>query len=152
MHIHIDIGASNVLIIGKPAAGKTYLSKLLAIDNPGHKLIHTDDYIRYGYKESLYRLLMELGGTSKLTIIEGVLGYRLLRKGVELDCYYPDIVIEIDIPDNLMYSTYRKQRPTKDESYLKGFNSSHSKILNDYKAMLNKKPPQWHKLNNYYEI
>lgn len=150
MHVTVDIANSNVLIIGKPAAGKTFLAKKLIHDNPKHLLIHTDDYIKYGYKESLYKLLMDMSRICKPTIIEGVLGYRLLRKGVELDCYYPDHVIEILIPDSLMYHTYAAERPEKDISYLKGFNATHEKILNDYKAMVNKQPPKWHKLHNIY--
>lgn len=151
MHLTVDIKDSNVLIIGKPAAGKTFLSKLLAHDNPKHLLIHTDDYMRFGYKESLYKLLMDMGRIRQPTIIEGVLGYRLLRKGVELDCYYPDHVIEIDIPDSLMYHTYSRERHQKDASYLKGFNATHQKILQDYYSMASLGPkPQWHKLNNSY--
>lgn len=150
MHQLIDIERANVLIIGKPAAGKTWLAAKLAHDNPGHMVVHTDDYMKFGYKESLYKLLMDMARFNKPTIIEGVLGYRLLRKGVELDCYYPDHVIEIVIPDSLMYHTYAAERPEKNIWYLKGFNATHEKILNDYKAMLNKKPPQWHKLQNNY--
>ena len=150
MHAQVDIGNKNVLIIGKPASGKTFLAKQLAHDNPGHHLVHTDDYIKYGYKEALYKLLMDLGGINKPTIIEGVLGYRLLRKGVELNCYYPDIVIELEISDARMFQTYKEQRQTKDESYLKGFNAAHQKILNDYKTMVNKHPPQWHRIQNNY--
>lgn len=150
MHVHVDIEKKNVLIIGWPAAGKTHLSKLLARDNPGHKVIHTDDYIKYGYKESLYRILMELSGIRKPTIIEGIQGYRLLRKGVELNCYYPDIVIELEISEALMYRTYKNERADKDASALKGFINTHKKILNDYKQMTNTKPPQWHKIKNNY--
>lgn len=150
MHPLIDIGTKNVLIIGKPASGKTFLTKQLAHDNPGHHVLHTDDYISYGYKEALYAILLNLDSVHKPTIIEGVLGYRMLRKGVELDCYYPNIVIELDITDALMYQCYRRERPKKDIAYLKGFNATHEKILRDYKAMENPHPPEWHKIQNSY--
>jgi len=151
MHIHVDIESKNVLIIGCPASGKTYTSKLLAKDNPSHLVIHTDDYIKYGYKESLYKLILDMSlYVNAPTIIEGVLGYRLLRKGVELDCYYPDIVVELEISEALMYKTYSKERQTKDVSYLKGFNASHQKILADYKQIINPKPPQWITIKNSY--
>ena len=150
MHLHVDIETKNVLIIGKPTSGKTHLSTLLSKDNPNHKIIHTDDYVKFGYKEGLYRLLLDFAGVSQPTIIEGVLGYRLLRKGVELDCYYPDLVIELEVPDALMYKTYRNERPGKDVSYLKGFNAAHLSILQHYKSMPNKKPPQWVTVKNAY--
>lgn len=150
MHITVDIEKKTCVIIGKPAAGKTYLSGLLHKDNPSHYLIHTDDYIKYGYKEALYKLLMDMGKIRQPMIIEGVLGYRLLRKGVELDCFYPDIVVELEISDALMYKTYSKERGNKDQHYLDSFNKSHGKILADYKKMPNPYPPQWHRLFNSY--
>lgn len=150
MHPHVDIENKNVLIIGWPASGKTYLANLLWKDNPDHQCFHTDDYMHHGYKESLYVLLKDLKRCKKPTIVEGVQGYRLLRKGVELDCYYPDIVIELEITERRMYQTYAEQRPLKDASYLKGFNAAHQKILNDYFKMKNKKKPQWIKLKNHY--
>lgn len=150
MHLHVDIENKSILIIGKPAAGKTYLSILLAKDNPGHKLIHTDDYIQHGYVESLYILLSDLGKIKSPTIIEGVLGYRLLRKGVQTGVYYPDMVIHVNVPDSLMMRTYAKERPTKDTSALRGFIRSHTTILNEYFAIPNPHPPQWHEIKNNY--
>lgn len=150
MHALVDIDDSNVLIIGCPASGKTYISNLLGKDNPGHTLIHTDDYIKHGYEEALYVLLDDLKEIHNPAIIEGVLGYRLLRKGVELDCYYPDIVIELDISEALMFKTYSKERREKQISNLRGFNKSHQTILDKYKRMINKKPPKWIHVHNAY--
>lgn len=154
MHAQVDIDHKNVVIIGWPASGKTYLSKLLQHDNPGHKIFHTDDYIHHGYEQSLYALLKDVLKHNGPLIVEGVQGYRLLRKGAEMNCFYPDIVIELEISEALMYKTYAEQRKTKDVSYLKGFNRMHTKILNDYHAYMEKKDiskrPQWIKLKNYY--
>lgn len=142
------ITGKDVVIIGCPASGKTYLSNLLA--SPNHTVIHTDDYIKYGYKEALYVMLNDLKNINGKVIIEGVQGYRLLRKGVELGCFLPDMVIELEIPEDRMYQTYAEQRPGRDQSYLKGFNKMHAKIIADYHAMPNPNPPQWIKLQNNY--
>jgi len=150
MHVQVDIENKNVLIIGMPASGKTFLSNLLKRDNPTHRLLHSDSYIKYGYKQALYKMLEDLGKITGPTIVEGVQGYRLLRKGVELDCYYPDIVIELEITEARMLKTYRNERNGKDIRYLKGFNQMHEKILSDYFRMNSKKPPQWIKLKNNY--
>lgn len=150
MHVHVDIGTKNVLIIGIPAAGKTYLSKLLAKDNPDHRLIHTDDYIKFGFKESLYKLLMDLGGINQPTIIEGMLGYRLLRKGLELDCYCPDMVIEVEISKALFHRTYECERLGKDIGAVNAFIKAQQKILLEYQTTYNSKPPEWIKLKNNY--
>lgn len=150
MHLTVDIGTKNVLIIGCPASGKTFLSNQLAHDNPKHHVIHTDDYMEYGYKASLYEILDYMSKLRCPTIIEGVIGYRLLRKGVELDCYYPDIVIELEISEGRMHKTYATQRLDKDFDAVRGFVRSHEKILNDYRVMVNPHPPEWHKIKNNY--
>jgi hypothetical protein len=146
-----DITNKNVLIIGCPASGKTYVSDLLADDQ--HILIHTDDYIGYGYHDSMYKCLediVKIIKSDKKTIVEGIQGYRLLRKGVELDNYYPDIVIELIISENKMYEVYENQREIDKAVYLSGFNEMHNKILLDYKLMENPNPPEWITIFNKY--
>lgn len=151
MHATVDIRNNSVVIIGPPASGKTYLSKLLAKDNPGHELVHTDNYIRYGYEESLYQLLNHIKQTARPLIIEGILGYRLLRKGVELNCYYPEMVIELEISEALMLHTYRKERgASKNISAVRAMVKANATVLTKYKAMPNPSPPQWIKLKNQY--
>lgn len=150
MHIQVDIECKNVLIIGKPAAGKTFLSELLHKDNPGHTVIHTDYYIKHGYVESLYKLMADMRLIKAPTIIEGVLGYRLLRKGVQTGAYYPDMVIHVNVPDSTMLRTYRTERKGKDINALRGFIRSHTTILNEYFAIKNPHPPQWIELKNNY--
>lgn len=152
MHAHIDITGKNVLIIGRPASGKSYTAEKLARDNPNHVLIKTDDYKHLGYVEALYAIIDDLKvlGPKVNTIVEGVQGYRLLRKGVELNCYYPDMVIELEITDRRMNQTYILERDPKKLAYLKGFNKAHEKVLNDYREMQNKHKPKWIKLKNNY--
>lgn len=148
-----QLKGKNVLIIGCPASGKTFLSNKLKAQNPDdHKLFHTDDYMGYGYKDSLYRLLDDVQKIQShtKTLIEGIQGYRLLRKGVELNCYYPDIVIELSVSEGRMIKTYREERTGKSVDSLHSFNKMHDKILNDYFAMHNPHKPQWIKLNNEY--
>lgn len=143
-----DINGKNVLIIGCPASGKTYLSNLL--ESSTHQTFHTDDYINHGYYESMYKCLSDVIECDKLTIVEGVQGYRMLRKGVEMDNYYPDLVIELRITQRRMLLTYSIERNPKKIKYLKAFNKTHNKILSDYRAMNNKHKPEWLVINNNY--
>lgn len=143
----------NVLIIGCPASGKTYLSNQLKLQHQDtHKFFHTDDYMKYGYKESLYALIEDVSKIQShtKTIIEGVQGYRLLRKGVELNCYYPDIVIELSVSEEIMLKTYRSERAGKKVESIYSFNKMHDRILNDYFAMNNPRKPKWLKIENKY--
>lgn len=147
--LKLDIEGKNVLIIGCPASGKSYLLNQFQTN---HKKFQTDDYIQYGFEQSMYKVLEDIKNTEGNTLVEGVQGYRLLRKGVQLDCYYPDMVIELIISEQQMLSTYRNERDIKKIKYLTGFNKAQSKILNDYFLMKNKSKPEWIKVINDYKI
>lgn len=146
--LQLDITNRDVLIIGYPTSGKTYLSKLLNTSN--HTVFHSDDYMKYGYKEGLYVLIDDIKNEIKKTIFEGVFGYRLLRKGVELNCYHPDIVIQLDITEQKMLEIYKTERDSNKISYLKKFNKMHDKILQEYANMPKMKRPAWYKVVNDY--
>ena len=141
----LDIKGKNVLIIGFPASGKTTLAELLNSEN--HTLIHSDDYMQFGFKESLYELLKDLENIEGNTIIEGVMGYRLLRKGVELNSYYPDVVLELKVTE----ATVRRRYLDRDTKKLNGALSmckSCTKILGDYEKLTNTRAPIWIKILN----
>lgn len=77
---------NKILIIGYPNSGKTTLFETLSkIDeNPMRFYLKTDDYKNLNYREQLYVIMEELVGHEDW-IIEGVQGYRLLRKYVQLE-------------------------------------------------------------------
>ena len=149
--LSLSIVDKNVLIIGPPASGKTWLSELLP--HWSHLSIHTDNYMQFGYNAAMYECLNDICKTHKNsinTLVEGIQGYRLLRKGVELDCYYPDIVIELEISEKRMHETYKKERDPKKIKYLQSFNAAHQTILEDYFSLPNEKKPEWIKVYNDY--
>lgn len=143
----LDIKGKKVLIIGFPASGKTTLSELLKLKSEEHEVMHSDDYMKFGFVESLYELMKDLEKTEKPTIVEGVIGYRLLRKGVELDSYYPDIVIELNVNEETIKRRYLERDPQKIKGALSMCKSS-LKILSDYRHMPKKKVPMWVDINN----
>ncbi len=144
----IDIAGKNVLIIGAPASGKTYLSGIFS--HAGRIVIHTDDYMEYGFQEALYRCLDDICDASQPTLVEGVQGPRLLRKGVELDCYYPDIVFELVTSWERIEKTYKEERDTAKLKGQKGFAKMNETILGDYFSMPNERPPVWYRVQNEY--
>jgi hypothetical protein len=87
---------NKILIIGYPNSGKTTLFEMLRnIDEkPDRFYLHTDDFKEYEYKEQLYMIIDELDGHDSY-IIEGIQGYRLLRKYVELEKaeLKPDLIV-----------------------------------------------------------
>lgn len=132
------ITGMNVVIIGYPATGKTHFSRLLAERNPTHRLFHTDDYLlRYNGVEAMYACMGEVieaieAGTP--TIVEGIAGYRMLRKGVQLGTYYPQIVFEMTAPLEQIERTYRTDpnRSADKVKNLAAFCKAQDTIKNQY--------------------
>lgn len=143
----LDIKGKNVLIIGFPASGKTTLSELLKLNSEEHEVFHSDDYMKFGFVESLYELMRDLEKAEKPTIVEGIMGYRLLRKGVELDSYYPDLVIELNVNEGTIKKRYLQRDPQKTKGAL-SMCKSLMKVLSDYRHMPKKKVPLWIEIKN----
>lgn len=145
----------NVVIIGYPATGKTYFSKLLAERNPTHRLFHTDDYLlRYNGVEAMYACMGEVieaieAGTP--TIVEGIAGYRMLRKGVQLDSYYPHIVFEMLAPFEQIKRTYRNDpnRSADKVKNLPAFCKAQDTIKKDYLTTV-PSLPRWVLVENIF--
>lgn len=147
--LELDITDKNVLIIGCPASGKTWLAGQMGTGS--HRVIHTDKYMGNGYEMGMYAALNDAVGSEIPTIVEGIHGYRMLRKGAEYGNYYPDIVIEMKVSEQRMLSTYRNERNPNKIKYLKQFNATHEKILNDYRKMIpDRLKPQWVVFENDY--
>lgn len=158
--LSLDLSGKNIVIIGSPASGKTTLARLIA-DRIGMfepwKIIHTDNYMqperKDDYKIALYDMIADLKKIHVPLIIEGVQGYRLLRKGVEGFegwNFYPDVVIELVVTDAQVRRVYERDRKGKDAGSLVGFNKMHSTILEKYRAMDNPAPPVWYTVKNEF--
>ena len=76
---------TKILIIGYPNSGKSTLFETLRkIDENGARIfLQTDDFKKYEYREQLYMIIDELDG-HKNWIVEGIQGYRLLRKYIQM--------------------------------------------------------------------
>ncbi len=152
----LPFSGQTVAIIGNPATGKTWLSNEIA-RRTGSRVIHADDYIEHGYKDALYVLLDDVTEADAPLIVEGVQCYRLLRQGVQLDCFYPDVVIELTATDEQVMRVYEKERMfDKRRSIeqvmksLSGFNKMHQTILADYRILENPQPPTWWTVENKF--
>jgi len=148
----IDFSGKDILIIGIPGSGKSWVSdKLKGIS--GHRIFHTDSYMVHGFSMGMYACLDELRylrGCNSL--VEGVYGYRLLRKGVEDNCYYPDVVIEMIISSDKQSFIYNSERDVSKLKYLKGFAATNDKIIRDYMFAMEyrERKPLWYVCRNDY--
>ncbi len=93
----MNIDSKHVLILGAPKSGKTTFSK--KIKTKYHYIIHTDDFgEEYGYEQGLYKLIDFIKAKQKnyYVLVEGTLGYRLLRKIKEGENIKFDIIASMD--------------------------------------------------------
>jgi deoxyadenosine/deoxycytidine kinase len=124
---------NNVVIIGKPATGKTTFSEVLQDRFDTYSMYHTDDYIEHGYEQSLYALMSDIGNDDNpKKIIEGVQGYRLLRKWAQIGGPTPDIVVDVRAPwgDRLMRYSERGNNVSVDK--IQSFDRNLEKVFHDF--------------------
>jgi len=151
--LKIDFTGKDVLILGKPGAGKTWVSNILAQKNPlvpNHLIISTDDYLKcHPEEEGRIDAIVEDASFNINTIIEGCLGYLLLLEGAKRKCYKPDYVIEVEISAGKQREIYLKERDTSKIQYLKRFQLKCIAILDEYyKLVPESEMPIWLTLKN----
>lgn len=144
----IKLSEKTIVVVGLPATGKTTVTEAILTNYKDRKIkvFRTDDYIKYGFEKSLYVLMDHLRkDISPIRLIEGVQGYRLLRKGVELGTFLPDLVI-VCVADTATRQTRFLQRPPKDTGTgtkrHKGFDAMLTKIFDDYVQSLTRLKPE----------
>lgn len=121
-----------VVVVGLTASGKTMVaSKLHEGLLAGHSLYHTDDYIDYGYKESLYAMIKDIGyDANPKKLIEGVQGYRYLRKTLESGQEVDAVVVVSCDSDERQRRYYDRGKGALSA----GFDKNLTTVLSDYLA------------------
>jgi deoxyadenosine/deoxycytidine kinase len=117
---------NTIVIIGLPATGKTFLASRLP---SGYKRYHTDDYMEHDFEDALYHLMDDLRRyKSREVVIEGVQGYRLLRKLAQRKMRQPDLIVKCVAPTELREHRYYERGKILN----KGFDKMLTKIWMDY--------------------
>jgi hypothetical protein len=131
---------TTVVIIGPPGSGKTTVGELLA-EQSELPLYSTDKYLGYGHLHALYYIIREVGDVG--WIVEGMIGYRLLRKRKQLGMPAPDIVIQLDARDDEIQQAYRARNKFCNLAHVKNFCKAHETVLKEYKLLDGDMPKVW---------
>jgi len=122
---------NKIVIVGLPGSGKTHLVDMLDLSND-RTVIHTDDFIlRNSFEQTLYDMYPSVLAAPR-HIVEGVQGFRLLRKGMQKIPkynYQADLVIMAHCSKETRLERYRKR---EGKEYDPSLDPVLGKVWNDY--------------------
>ena len=139
--IHIPFDRQSILLLGRPASGKTWLSKALSPMYPHHHVIHCDDYKDFAEPVAI-QALIEDAYENKPCIVEGVLGYGLLLQGLKEQSYRPDIIIICEISAARQREIYLSERDPSKLQFQKRFYQKLQLILHECYKLMSKLPSE----------
>lgn len=101
-------GAKYVVIYGHTKSGKVVIGRAIA-SALGRRLIISDHYQNLGWSENMYKIRSIIKAShNEPMIIEGVQMCRLLRKGVQFNDFFADLVIHLTINKQSLMAAYRR--------------------------------------------
>lgn len=128
-----------IVIVGLPGSGKTELYYSIKGELGDRHGIHTDDYMnekKDNFEQSLYDMYPDVL-KSQRHVVEGVQGYRLLRKGMERNDYQADLVIHCHCEKKTRLARYKKR---EGKEYKGNMDHVMDKVWRDYLLSLSLKP------------
>lgn len=129
-----------IIIYGHAKSGKIIIARLLA-ERLKRKLIVTDEFMEYGFKQSMYVIKELIEETKDPLIIEGVQTPRILRKGVEQDDFYCDLVIHLECNTESIEQAYINDNEEHKLIKVHSFNQMLDNIFQEwYQLMLEHAP------------
>jgi len=130
---------STIIICGYTKTGKITIAKKLA-QKLNYPIFISDYYLeRNNVDQSLYDLINDILPyyiTNQPIIVEGVLCFRLLRKGLQLDNFQPDLIIKTKCNEETIKYFYNIDGESHKIKRAISFNQGLNKIWNEYRSML----------------
>jgi hypothetical protein len=131
---------TKVVIIGPPGSGKSHVATVLG-ESSELPIYRTDKFLSDGHVQALYSVIDAAGDEGY--IIEGMVGYRLLRKLKQLKLPPPDIVIQLEADDFMIEESYAKRNKVCNIKRLRAFCKAHDTVLEDYYQLDGEEPKIW---------
>lgn len=129
---------NTIVICGFTKTGKITIAQKLAKEL-NRKLFISDDYQFVKPEESLYVFMEDIlheyrKGTP--IIVEGILCFRLLRKGIQLGNFFPELILKTKCNEETIRYFYEKDGEGHKANRAISFNKGLDKIWNDYLDLL----------------
>ena len=138
--------AKYVIIFGHAKSGKIVLANTISKRLGDRRVVSSDNSMSLGFKDSMYFLLKRIQTNDEQVIIEGIQMSRLLRKGIEMGNFYPEVVIHIDCAyETIRYGYVRcgEAHKVRQNGFLiKKWNHMIDVIFYDWYSMLTKIPEE----------
>jgi hypothetical protein len=142
-----------ITVLGYTKTGKITIAKKLS-QELNYPLFISDHYININNREQLLYDMMNhiipYYNSNQPLIIEGILGFRLLRKGLQLNNFHTDLIIKTKCNDETIKHFYRMDGEESKINRALSFNKGLNKIWNEYKEMLSHN--QYNKIPKFIEL
>ena len=131
-----------ITILGYTKTGKVTIAKKLA-QELNYPLFISDHYINIENREqSLYNLMdhiLPYYQSNQPLIVEGILCFRLLRKGLQLNNFHTDLIIKTKCNDETIKHFYRIDGEESKINRALAFNKGLNTIWDEYRGILQTK-------------
>ncbi len=127
-----------IVIVGFPKTGKSTISKKLN-DSLGRHIIASDDFGLQHFEDFKKSCLTAYNKQIPI-IIEGVMGFRLLRRGLEENNFYPDLLIKTNSNNETIIHLYNKFGEGDKIPRVLSFNKGLNTMWDEYRAVLRNNP------------
>jgi len=144
---------NSIIVCGPPKSGKITISKKLA-EELNRPLLKSDDYIdpkdRLGAMYIFMDDILKLYNQNIPFIAEGVMCFRVLRKGLQLKNFSPELILKTICDDYTTEYFYNMDGENYKINRVKSFKKSLDTIWNEYLSLLNN--IEKHKHPKYLEL
>ena len=143
---------NTIVICGYTKTGKVTIAKKLA-EQLNRPLFISDDYQHLDPKNSLDIFMgdiLKYYSQQIPIVVEGILCFRLLRRGIKESCFFPDLILKTNCNEATIRYFYNKDGEGHKVERALAFNKGLNTIWTEYQDLLATNP--WLKRPYYLEL